>query len=71
MEYDSSFIKPPENEYIDSDDDSLEDCFFSLDSMPLADFCANCDCGAEVAQLKKCSRCKITQYCSQECQREN
>ena len=52
VECDFSFIKPPENDNIVSNGDSLEDCFWGLDSMPLADFCASCNCGVEVAQLK-------------------
>lgn len=47
---------------IDSDDDSVSE---------LANFCANCNCQPAGVQLKKCSRCQISQYCSVACQREN
>ena len=47
---------------IDSDDDSVSE---------LTNFCANCNCQPAGVQLKQCSRCQISQYCSVACQCEN
>ena len=38
----------------------------------LADFCANCQKEkSETVQLKACTKCQISQYCSINCQLEN
>ena len=51
---------------MDSDDDSSDG--FSI----LADFCANCQKKkSETVQLKACTKCQMSQYCSINCQLEN
>lgn len=51
----------------DSDDD-VDACEFDLE-MP--DICASCNMGPPEVTLKKCTRCKLSKYCSVQCQKDN
>ena len=46
---------------LDNDDEDIED----------EEFCANCLCKPEGRDLKRCTRCLMSFYCSVQCQREN
>ena len=52
---------------LDSDDD-VDACDFDFE-MP--DICASCNMGPPEVTLKKCTRCKLSKYCSVQCQRDN
>ena len=51
----------------DSDDD-VDACKFNFE-MP--DICASCNMGPPEVTLKKCTRCKLSKYCSVQCQKDN
>lgn len=55
--------------YVDSCEES--DIDSDADLADLINFCANCHRKSESVEFKKCSKCKLSQYCSVKCQREN
>ena len=57
----------PSGSNLDSDDDVSDDaCDFEM-----PDICATCNMGPPEVNLRKCSKCKLSKYCSLQCQREN
>ena len=51
----------------DSDDD-VDTCGLNFE-MPA--ICASCNMGPTEVTLKKCNRCKLSKYCSVQCQKDN
>ena len=50
---------------LDSDDDD-DSCEFEM-----PDICASCNMGPPEVTLRKCSQCKLSKYCSLQCQKDN
>ena len=61
------YTSTPSGSNLDSDDDVSDGaCEFEM-----ADICATCNMGPPEVSLRKCSKCKLSKYCSLQCQREN